>query len=60
MLLEIVLRIRIRSDPKFFAGSRVGSEKNHSGSGQPMKMKQNFSDKIHNISTKCTIKNFFF
>jgi len=56
MLLELVLLIWIRSDPKLFAGSGVG--KNHSGSGQHapgMKVKQNFSDKIHNISAKCTI-----
>ncbi len=55
-----MLRIRIRSDLKLFAGCGVG--KNHSGSGQHgpgMKMKQNFSDKIHNISTKCTIKKKF-
>jgi hypothetical protein len=59
MLLELVLLIWIRSDPKLFAGFGVGSGKNHSGSGQPMKMKQNFSDKIHNTSAKCTIlKNF--
>jgi hypothetical protein len=44
-------------------GSRsgVGSGINHfgSGSGQPllgMNLKQNYSDKIHNFSTKCTNK----
>jgi hypothetical protein len=42
-----VLRIRIRSDPKLFAGSE--SEVGQPGPG--MKMKQNFSDKILNIST---------
>jgi hypothetical protein len=42
-------------DPKLFAASG----KKHSGSGQPgpgRKMKQNFSDKNHSISTKCTLK----
>jgi hypothetical protein len=48
-----------KSDLKHFAGSGVGSGMNHfgSGSGQPlsgMNLKQNFSDKIHNFSTKCT------
>jgi hypothetical protein len=50
------------------SGSGVGSGINKfgSGSGQPfsrMNLKQNFSDKIHNYSTKCTIKinkNLFF
>ncbi len=60
-----MLWIRIRSDPKLFAKSRfgVGSDSgiNHfeSRAGQPllgMTLKQNFSDKIHNFSTKCTIK----
>jgi hypothetical protein len=49
----------VGSDPKFFAGSGVGSGKNHSGSGygQPgIKIKQNFSDKVHNISNLCTIE----
>jgi hypothetical protein len=60
-----VLWIRIRSDPKLFAGSgsQVGSEKNHfgSGSGQPlsgMNLKQNFSDKIHNFSTRLSTYKF--
>jgi hypothetical protein len=49
--IEPVLRIRnlIRSDPKLFSFS--GSGKNHSRSGQPgpgMKLKRNFSEKIHN------------
>jgi hypothetical protein len=48
-------------DQKLFAGSGVGSGINHlgSGSGQPLSrknLKQNFSDKIHYFSTKCTIK----
>jgi len=50
-------------DPELFAGSGsgVGSGINHfgSGSGQPlsgMNLKQNFSDKIHNFSTKCKTK----
>ncbi len=65
-----IRRSRIRSDPKLFAGSGSGvwSGINNfgSGSGQPlsrMNLKQNFSDKIHNFSTKCTIKinkNLFF
>ncbi len=43
-----------------FAGSGVGSGINHfgSGSGQPisgMNLKQNFSDKIHNFSTRLCI-----
>jgi hypothetical protein len=55
-----VLWIRIWSNSKLFAGSGVGS-----GSGQPlsrMNLKQNFSDKIHNFSTKGTINinNIFF
>ncbi len=57
-----VLWIRIRSDPKLFAGfgSGVGSEINHFGSesGKPllgMNLKQNFSNKIHKFSTNRTI-----
>jgi len=50
------------------SGSGVGSGINNfgPGSGQPllgMNFKQNFSDKIYNFSTKCTIKikkNLFF
>jgi hypothetical protein len=47
--------------PKNFAGSGVGSGINHFGSGSAqsllgMNLKQNFSDKNHNFSTKCTIK----
>jgi hypothetical protein len=57
---QAVLWIRNRSDPKLFAGSGVGSGTNHfrSGSGQPlsgMNVKQNFSDKIHNFSTRLCI-----
>jgi hypothetical protein len=40
------------------ANARV-ADPDHSGSGQAgpgMKMKQNFSEQIHNISTSCTIK----
>ncbi len=65
-----MFRIRIRSDPKLFAGSGsgVGSGINHfeSESGQPlpcMNLKQNFSDRNHTFSTKYTIKmnkNLFF
>ncbi len=59
--LNPVLWIRSRSDPKLFAGpgSGVGSGKNHSGSGQPlsgMNLKQNFSDKIYNFSTRLCIR----
>ncbi len=57
------IRSRIRLKQKLFAGSRsvVGSGINNFGtaSGQPlsrMNLKQNFSDKIHKFSTKCTIK----
>ncbi len=51
------IRSRIRSDPELLAGSGI----NHFGSesGQPllgMNLKQTFTDKIHNFSTKCTIK----
>jgi hypothetical protein len=57
---QAVLWIRIRSDQKLFAGSGsgVGSGTNHSGSGQPLSginLKQNFSDKIHNFSTRLCI-----
>ncbi len=59
--IRIRSRIRIRSDPKLFAGSGSGVGINHfgSGSGQPssgMNLKQNFSDKIHNISTRLCIR----
>jgi hypothetical protein len=46
---QAVLWIRIRSDQKIFAGSRVGSGTNRFGFGQPlsgMNLKQNFSDKF--------------
>jgi hypothetical protein len=64
---ETFYRIRIRQGPKLFVGSGVGYGINHfgSGSGQPlsrMNLKQNFSNKIHNFSTKCKIilkKSFF-
>ncbi len=51
-----------KSDPDLVGSeSRVRSGTNHfkSGSGQPslgMNLKQNFSNKIHNFSTKCIIK----
>ncbi len=56
--IRIRSRIRIRPDPKLFAGSgsRVGI--NHFGSGQPssgLNLKQNFSVKIHNFSTRLCI-----
>jgi hypothetical protein len=55
--IRIQSRIWIRSDLKLFSGSGVGSGINSFGfgSGQPlltMNLKQNFSDKIHNFSTK--------
>ncbi len=59
---QAVLWIRIRSDPKLFAGSGVGSGINNSdpdlGSPYPEWIWNiwNFSDKIHNFSTKCIIK----
>jgi hypothetical protein len=68
--LKIFLRFSSFGDPdpvrsETFCWIRIRSliRKNHSGSGQPgpgMKMKQNFFDKIHNVSTKCTIKMKFF
>ncbi len=64
--IRIRSRIQIRSDPKLFVGSGsgvgsgVGSGINHfgSGSGQPwsgINLKQNFSAKIHNFSTRLCI-----